>query len=214
MNNDFLMKKRRFFLVFFFFFLFSIANVSSVINPNAVDDVFEVNSIVQYSKPCRFEGDFCSPTATCNFTAKDPEGIVRKNASGINNPSIGEFSTTINFDKIGIWTIEMNCCDGTTRGCGAATLTAEVSGSGFNNTLGFFVLILVLSGGVILLGLWKQDATVALLGTFGLYFLGLYILFEGIAGMKDSVYTWGTGLIVLGIAFYISTKAGIELIEG
>lgn len=88
----------------------------------------------------------------------------------------------------------------------------EVTPSGFENTLGFYFLILILSIGIILLGLYLRDAPITILGSFGLYFVGLYILFYGLDGIKDTVYTWATGLIILCLALYISIKSTLELI--
>lgn len=89
-----------------------------------------------------------------------------------------------------------------------------VTPSGFTGTLGFYFLILILSLGIMVLGFFLKDAPIVILGSLGLYFIGLYILFNGIDGIRDPVYTWALGLIVLGVAFYISSKATFELIEG
>jgi hypothetical protein len=94
-----------------------------------------------------------------------------------------------------------------------ACIKFEVTPDGFTGTLGFYFLILGLSAGIIILGFALKDAPITILGSLGLYFIALYILFNGIAGMKDPVYTWALGLIVLGLAFYISTKSAHELIE-
>jgi len=88
----------------------------------------------------------------------------------------------------------------------------EVTGSGFVNTLGFYILILVLSLGIIIFGIGIADAPITILGSFGLYFVGLWILFNGIDNLKDPTYTWAIGLIVLGLAIYISFKSAYELI--
>ena len=87
-----------------------------------------------------------------------------------------------------------------------------VTPNGFVNNPVFYFLILILSIGIIVIGLWKEDAIITVLGTFGLYFIGLYILFYGLNGMKDPVYTWAIGIIILGIAFYISVRAAYELV--
>jgi len=93
-----------------------------------------------------------------------------------------------------------------------APVSFEITTDGLNGKLGFTVLILILSLGVIVLGLWKQDAIVTILGSFGLYFIGLNILFYGLDGFKDPVYTWAFGLITLSIAFYVSVRSAWELI--
>ncbi len=90
--------------------------------------------------------------------------------------------------------------------------TFEVTPNGFINSIGFYVLILILSLGIVIFGLFLRDGIITILGSLGLYFLGLYILFFGLVGMKDTVYTWAIGLIILGLAFYISIKSAYELI--
>lgn len=91
-------------------------------------------------------------------------------------------------------------------------ISFEVTPSGFANTLGFHILILILSLGLIIFGIGIADVTITILGSFGLYFLGFWILFNGLDGIKDTTYTWAIGLIVLGIAFYVSFKSAYELI--
>jgi len=102
---------------------------------------------------------------------------------------------------------------GISDGCEKTYATyVEVTPDGNTGKLGFYFLILLLSLGVIVLGVSLADPTISLLGSFGLYFIGLYILFYGIDGFKDTVYTWGLGIIVLGLAFYISARSAYALI--
>ena len=89
----------------------------------------------------------------------------------------------------------------------------EVTPSGFTGTLGFYILVLVLSLGIIVLGFYKEDAPIVILGSFGLYFLAIYILFNGIVGLKDTTTTLPIGIIILGIAMYISIRSGMELLD-
>ena len=104
----------------------------------------------------------------------------------------------------------MICADGSLRG--SETLYYEVTGDGVNNSLGFYAIIILISMGIIVLGFAMTDAPITILGSFGLYFVSIYILFNGIAGTKDPVTTWGMGIILLGMAMYISTRSAYELI--
>lgn len=88
----------------------------------------------------------------------------------------------------------------------------EVSYNGFVGTTGFYILIIILSLGLITLGVYMQDIIVVAFGALGLYFMGFYILFNGINGLRDPVYTFAMGIIIIGLASYISIKAGLELI--
>ncbi len=88
----------------------------------------------------------------------------------------------------------------------------EVTPTGLGSNIGFYILVLILSLGLIIFGAARNEPVIALLGSFGLYFLGLYILFNGIVGVKDLVTTWALGIITLGLAMYISIKSAYSLI--
>ena len=89
----------------------------------------------------------------------------------------------------------------------------DITPSGFLNNIGFYLLILVFSLGIIVLGFSIKDGWVVTLGSLGLYFLSFYILFYGLNGLKDTVYTWGIGIIMLGIAMYLSIRSTVEMIN-
>ncbi len=111
---------------------------------------------------------------------------------------LGLYSYTTCGDKNGV------------EACELITFTSTPSGG--SGTLGFYFLILILSLGVMVLGFYLRDAIIVILSSFGLYFVGLYILFNGIDGLKDPVYTWAIGLIILMMAAYISIRSSYELI--
>jgi hypothetical protein len=102
---------------------------------------------------------------------------------------------------------------GISDGCEKTFATyVDISTDGFINSIGFYVMILILSLGLVGFGLTIRDPIVTILGSFGLYFVSLYTLFNGIGAIKDPVYTWGIGLIVLGLAMYVSIRSTYELI--
>jgi hypothetical protein len=115
-----------------------------------------------------------------------------------NTSQIGDYTYTVAGDKGGVYTTEV--------------IGFSVSPSGFLGTLGFYILVLILSAGVIVLGFSKDDPILVILGSLGLYFVGIYILFYGIDGMKDQIYTNSFALIVLGIAAYLSIRSAWEMI--
>lgn len=193
-----------------FFFLFLISFTSAGVDTNLVDDVFQINTVIDYSKPCINNGTYCSAAAVCNFTVLNPDNDVRiDNQQGDNQVSVHNISIT--FNEAGIWTINQVCHDGGLQG--AETYYAQVTGSGFNDTLGFYILILAIGFGLIIFGFYLSDGWVTILGTFALYFVGIYILFNGIVGMKDLTTTWAIGIIILAIAFYISIRSALEILN-
>jgi len=102
-------------------------------------------------------------------------------------------------------------CEGAGQG-GTTVGVFYVTPTGLGSNLGFYIIVLILSLGIIIFGVVRNDSVVGLLGSFGLYFLGMYILFNGIVGVKDLVTTWAIGLILLGLAVYVSIKSAYGLI--
>jgi hypothetical protein len=195
------------------FLLFNFSFISAAVDTSLVDDVFKINSNIQYTKPCINNGSYCSVAAICNYTFYDRDNSIQRNnvlATNVGNGIASTWQYNISQEEVGIYKVDMVCNDLTLSG--SETLYYEVTGDGLNRSIGFYVLILVLSLGIIILGLSMEDAPITILGSFGLYFVGLYILFYGIAGIKDTTYTWGIGIVVLALAMYISTRSAYELI--
>lgn len=89
-----------------------------------------------------------------------------------------------------------------------------VTPSGDTGLSVYYFLIILLSYGFVAAGIWKRDITITLLGTLSLYFVGLWILFNGLDIFKNYL-TDGFAWITLGIAFYLSARMSHEyIIEG
>ena len=116
-----------------------------------------------------------------------------------NTGNLGEYSYTTCGDKTG----DVGCED----------MVFEVTPSGFAWSNGLYFLIIALSIGIIVLGYYVQDAWIVVLGSFGMVLFGLMVLFYGIAGMKDSVYTWGIGIITLMLGGYFGLKGSLEKLD-
>ena len=197
-------------LVFLILLIGNINIINAASDTNTVDDSFKINDIIDYKKPCFNNGTYCSDSAVCNYTIFAPPDntLLIDNQRATNKGAYHNITFTTT--EIGIYQADMTCNDGGLYG--AETMYFEITGSGFNDTFGFYILILVFSIGIMVLGFWKQDAIIVILGSFGLYFLGLYILINGLAGFRDPVYTWSSGIIVLFVAAYISGRSSYELI--
>lgn len=104
-------------------------------------------------------------------------------------------------------------CNSTDFG-GFISVEVTVTPTGLGDIFDFYILILLISAVIIIFGFWIKDAWVVILGTFGLYFVGLYIILNGIVGIQDRVTTWAFALVILGVAAYISIKSSLEVIEG
>lgn len=214
MVKQFLTEGKVFFLMIPLF-IFLISFTQAAVDTNRVDDVFKLNDFIPYTKACINNGTYCSSSTTCNYTFFNLDNTIKANNVlatniGANGSSLHQFNVT--FNETGIYQVDMVCSDGTNSG--ATTFYAQVTGSGLNQNVGFLLFIILLSFGVILIGFYMQDSWLTLFGSFGLYFLGLYILFNGIAGVKDTTTTFAAGLITLGIGFYISARSAHEMIVG
>jgi uncharacterized protein YxeA len=176
--------------------------------------ILPVSASVETLKPAKLNQQYtiiqvCQDASYVNLSVSNLNGNVLVNKGMTLNGTQWEYQfTPTQVGRHDVTFISNGCSDDN----GRAASYFEVTGSGFIDSLGFYFLILILSFGVILLGLYMQDATIVILGSLGLYFIGLYILFNGIDGLKDPTYTWAIGIIVLMLAAYISFKATSEFL--
>jgi len=185
--------------------------VLAATDTNDADEVFKINTFVEYKKACFNNGTYCSDSALCNFTIFNPDKtLLAENLEATNNGAY--HNVTFYVEQNGMHQIDMVCDDDGNKGAG--TFWMQVTGNGFNDSVWFYVMIIIFSFGVMVLGFYLSDPPIVILGSFGLYFLGIYILRFGIVGFKDLTTTWAAGLVILGLAFYISGKSAFELVEG
>ena len=171
-------------------------------------------SALDTMKPATLNNEYiieqtCASCSYVNVTLSNTDGIIFSNIGMTDNGS-GVWIHTFTPTQVG-----RHDAKGVGDINGEATSFAsmfEVSANGLIDTLGFYFLILILSLGIMVLGFFLRDAIIVILSSFGLYFVGLYILFNGIDGLKDPVYTWAIGLLILMIAGYISIRSSYELI--
>ena len=175
-------------------------------------DSFKQWTDVEISIPIRLDGAV-DPNLDANITVKNPDGdiIVAFQAMTFTSAN-GEHNYTVPAASNGVLGIYPYCISATNGSLSDTTcFEYEVTPSGEKGLLGFYFIIIILSYGVLVVGIWKRDITISILGTFALYFLGLHILFFGIDIFKNSL-TQGFGIVTLGIAMYVSAKAAHEYI--
>lgn len=86
-----------------------------------------------------------------------------------------------------------------------------VTTTGFDLPIAFQFLFIGVIFAVLTLGVAKRDITITLLATFGMYFIGLWMLFYGFNIYKN-LYTEAFSFITLGIAGYLSIIMAHEYI--
>ncbi len=201
--------KRISFSLFFLFLIIVIPTISGASDTQLADDIYKINSIVNYAKPCYNNGTYCSSAAICNYTVRDSGGVIRLDNVVATN-KISYHNHSMNFDKLGMWVIDMMCCDGVD--CGSETFYAQITGSGLNDNVAFYVIVFATSLIFIMIGFWKQDIPITLLGSFIMLFLGIYSWINGIAGIRDLTYSSSISMIIVAISSYISIRSAWELI--
>ena len=181
-------------------FLISFASATS-------DLVFKQRDFVNYSFVCLdTNNNLCNAQTSCQITLNYPNGTnIVENTSMIYDTT--SFKYLLKTEEIGNndWIIT---CLGTTNGFSEGFY--QVTPSGFAGTLGFYILILIFSLGMIILGYSVKDAWVIILGGMGLVLVGLFILFYGIDGIKDEAYIWGIGIITLMLGAYFGIRGSLE----
>jgi hypothetical protein len=169
-------------------------------------------SALETMKPATLNEEYiieqtCASCSYVNVTVSNTNGIIFYNAEMANNGSgvwMYNFTPTQvgRHDAKGI---------GDINGEGTSFASSfQVEAGGLTGTLGFYFIILILSAGAILLGFYINDPWVVILGGFGLIFVGIFTMFNGIDGIRDPVYTWGLGIITLMLGCYFSIRASIE----
>lgn len=178
---------------------------------SAESETYKVHTETNLQFSCILNNEVAGASSTFNITITDREGNYLIEDGVTQAQGGGSFNYTTTFTEIGIYKVIMFCSDGLYSYSEEGEY--NITPSGFVGTLGFYCLILILSIGIMILGFALRDAVIVILSSFGLYFVGLYVLFFGIDGFRDPVYTWAIGLIVLMLAAYISIKSALELIE-
>lgn len=172
---------------------------------SAIDNIgtFKEGSTIQLIQIC----DTC--TYVNLTTIIQPNGVSQFYDTSMNKEGYNYY-TDYNITQIGDYSYVV--CGDKDGGLRCETFNFKSTPSGFSGTLGFYILILIISLGLIILGFAIKDAWIVILGSFAFVLLGLFILLFGIDGMKDTAYTYGIGIITIMVGGYIGIRSGLEQI--
>ena len=155
----------------------------------------------------------CNNCTYCSATLYYPNNTML-----LNNVSMTKTGSVFNYSLssgqvniIGEYCWYYNC--GNAQESDTGEICFDVTSTGFQNLTSLYFIILGLGIVFIVMGFVIKDAWITILGTFGLYAVGLFIIIYGIEPLKNLYLTRAIGLVVLGIAMYISINSAIEVIE-
>ncbi len=231
MNHKNSNKGRAKFYLFLMLFLFSFSLVSSQA-PSQTNINVNTGLQIEFTQVSVFENGenhlfnahvynistglrVTNDTTDCTYHLFDNTGDHQINQVPMVFDEVGidwDFNVTGgNFTRNGAYSYLVTC-NATNIG-GFLSRGFEITPTGLGDIFDFYIIILLISAVIIIFGFWIKDGWVVILGTFGLYFVGLYILLNGIVGIKDMVITWAIGLIILAVAGYISINSAREMID-
>ena len=90
----------------------------------------------------------------------------------------------------------------------------EITPSGFQGTLGFYIILSVILGAIVVLGFSIEEEWFVVIGGLGIIMLGIYSINYGVAGFRDMFMTWGVGLFEIGIGAFLAIGAALQKING
>jgi len=148
---------------------------------------------------------------TCTYVNVSSIELPTKQVVSINSAMVKSGSSFLyNYTFSNVGDGHYNVCGDKGGSYKCESIAYTVTGTGITGTIGFYIIILILTLGLIIIGYSVEDVWIIILGSFGMILFGLYILFFGIAGMEDAVYTWGLGIITLMTGAYFGVRASLE----
>lgn len=142
-----------------------------------------------------------SPTGSHEFES----GAMGKDSNGWDHEITLDKA---NFSDLGIHAYFIWCND--TAFGGESFGVFEVTNYGKDLSIGFYIILLILSLLLIIIGYSVEDEWLIILGAFGFMLLGLFILRFGINNILDSNYTMAFGIITIFTGAYFAIRAGVS----
>jgi len=176
------------------------------------DAAFKQNTAVDITHPIRVKNSVISDL-DANITIRDPNNAVLVSNSPMTFNSVDqEHNYTLTSGATNVLGTYSYTVTSSYRGLNKTEpFTFLITPSGDENVGDYFYIMIILAYLLFIIGLWKQDITITLLGTFSLYFIGIWVMFFGIDVFKNYL-TNGFALITLGAAFYMSVVMANEYI--
>lgn len=98
-----------------------------------------------------------------------------------------------NYNSLGDICHNIICTDGLTYEPGS--VCRNISPSGFSDNLGFYIILIVIVGSVMVIGFAFKEEWFVMISGMLLVMVGIYSINYGVAGFRDMFMTWGIGLL-------------------
>lgn len=149
--------------------------------------------------------------ANCTLRIYDQQGDLGINQNlTLTGGQYNLFLTAGNFTKIGTYSFNIYCAN--TLYGGFASDIFNVSPEG-KTDLAFYLIIFGISLVFIILGFGVSAAPLVVIGSFGLFFVGLYSFLFGIDGISNLTYSRGISILILAASAYVSIRASMEALR-
>lgn len=176
---------------------------------SALDDLgtYKQNSCIRVAQTC----------ASCTYVNISSISNSYNNDTKVSNvemTSFGNGEWFYNFcdtDEIGRYDVRGK---GDLEGTDTSFATYfEITPSGFQGTLGFYIVLILVCAGVIILGFSIGEAWFVVLGVLALVMLGIYSINYGVAGFRDMFMTWAIGLFEIAVGSILSIGSAIQKLD-
>ena len=156
----------------------------------------------------------CTSAVECNATVLDEDktAILSDEAMQYNGQYFNLSINSSQLENLGTYNAIGFCSDGTDSDTFDFNFEVTPSGKSGTNNIMFYVIILLLGYVLNLLGFFKQNAIITILGGMVLIFTGLYMVQNGIVIYRDSL-TLAISYITLFWGVGSSLWAAIEVID-
>lgn len=190
--------------ILFFFFLFPL--VSS--QEQQTLGTFKQNSCIELKQTCAN----CTVVNITRISAPNSSILLSVPATMSKVDTVYNYSFCRN-NQLGNYIVDWKANPDGSFICSTCTGNYDynITTTGYDIPISFQFLFIGIIFSLLTVGLYKRDITITLLSTFGLYFIGIWLLFYGFNIYKN-LYTEAFSFITLGVAGYLSIIMAHEYI--
>lgn len=154
----------------------------------------------------------CENTVVCNFTSLYPNGSSMISNEQMSYIAAGQYNITLSkvqTEIVGEYLDSVQCSG---INSGFSSFTHKVTPSGETGVLGLTIILYCIVFVILGLGYVLKQPYIAILGTLGLMFLGLYSYNNGLDEFNNTI-TQTISMVVVALGAILSIVIGLEIIN-